>query len=199
MNVVVPGDPTLEAAYVAAARRLEERGAIAITADCGFSIRHQAAIAAAVSVPVALSALLLVPVILRQLPAESKLAILTFDASCCGNELLGIDDPSEQARIVIGGIENKQTWLNEMARPPVATDTTVLQQDVCARVRELRETHPEIGAILLECTMFPRVAESIRRIANLPVYDITTLCRMVMESVSTQLSEVPALAEQATT
>lgn len=196
VNVVVPGDPVLESAYVAAARRLVERGAVAITADCGFSIRHQAAVAAAVSVPVALSALMLVPIILRQLPATAKLAILTFDAACCGRELLGLDDPSEQARVVIGGIENTQAWLNEMAQPPLPTSTAVLQKDVCTRIQDLRETHPEIGAILLECTLFPRVAESIRRFTTLPVYDITTLCRMVMESVSTHSSEASIIADE---
>src|SRR5438309_3552489 len=49
---VVRGDPALEPAFVAAARRLVERGATAISLTCGFSIRHQPALAAAVNVPV---------------------------------------------------------------------------------------------------------------------------------------------------
>lgn len=65
---VVRGDPALEPAYVAAARRLVERGAVAITSTCGFSIRHQAAVAASVNVPVIMSSLLLLPALLRQLP-----------------------------------------------------------------------------------------------------------------------------------
>ncbi|MET4349513.1 hypothetical protein ABIC07_009042 [Bradyrhizobium sp. RT9a] len=55
---VVRGDPGLEPAYVAAARRLVERGAVAISSTCGFSIRHQQAVAASVDVPVAMSSLL---------------------------------------------------------------------------------------------------------------------------------------------
>ncbi|UXN57586.1 hypothetical protein [Phyllobacterium zundukense] len=183
-EVVVRGDPALETPFVAAAQRLAERGASAITADCGFSIRHQAAVAAAVDVPVAMSALMLVSMILRQLPAEAKLAVLTFDATHCGKELLDISDPSEQARVVIGGLERTQTWENEMKRPPEPTDAAILQQDVCACIEKLRQIHPEIRAILLECTMFPRIAQSVRRYTGLPVYDITTLCRMVMESVT---------------
>lgn len=42
METVVRGDPELESAYVTAAQRLVARGAVAISSDCGFSIRHQA-------------------------------------------------------------------------------------------------------------------------------------------------------------
>ncbi|PDT43798.1 hypothetical protein CO661_33045 [Sinorhizobium fredii] len=188
VDVVVPGDPELEPAFIAAAERLVQRGATAITADCGFSIRHQAAVAAAVGVPVALSALMLVPVILRQLPA-GKLAIMTFDATCFGKDLLKIDDPIELGRIVISGVENTQTWVNEMARPPVPTSAEILQADVCSRIHQLREIHPDIGAVLLECTMFPRVAQSVRHFTGLPVYDITTLCRMLMDSTGARATE----------
>ncbi|ESY90379.1 hypothetical protein [Mesorhizobium sp. LNHC229A00] len=182
-DVVVRGDPDLEAPYIASAKRLVERGAVAITADCGFSIRHQAAVAAAVQVPVALSSLLLAPVILRQLPVSAKLAVLTFDASHLETELLGLSDANDLHRVVIGGIENTQTWKNEMQRPPSATDIAVMREEVCTRTDQLREKHPEIGAVLLECTMFPRLAQSVRRNTGLPVFDITTLCRTLMESV----------------
>lgn len=182
-DVVVRGDPSLEGPYIAAAQRLVSRGATAIIADCGFAIRHQAAIAAAVRVQVALSALLLTPMIVRQLSGEAKLAVLTFDTTHCGAELLGLSDPHDISRVVVGGIEKTPTWENEMARPPERTDLNVLREDVCLCVGRLREKHPEIRALLLECTMFPRIACSLRQSTGLPVYDITTLSRMLMESV----------------
>ncbi|ASP89352.1 hypothetical protein CDO26_34090 (plasmid) [Sinorhizobium meliloti] len=183
-DVVVRGDPSLEGPYIAAAQCLVGRGATAITADCGFSIRHQAAIAAAVPVPVAVSALLLTPMIVRQLSGGAKLAVLTFDSTHFGAELLGLSDPGDLSRVVVGGIENTPTWENEMARPPVRTDLSILQEDVCSCVERLREKHPEIQALLLECTMFPRIAQSLRQSTRLPVYDVTTLSRMLMESIA---------------
>ncbi|MER8371035.1 hypothetical protein [Mesorhizobium sp. M1378] len=179
---VIRGDPALEPACLAAARRLVARGAFAITSNCGFFIRHQAAVAAAVKVPVAMSSLLLVPMLLRQLPAAAKLAIVTADSTYCHEDLLGLSDPAERSRVVVGGIEGGKLLQNELMRPPIPTDVADIEEDVAACVARLRAAHPEIAAILFECTAFPLVAPAIRRLTTLPVYDITGLCRMMIAS-----------------
>ncbi|MGF6313386.1 hypothetical protein ABIB82_007541 [Bradyrhizobium sp. i1.8.4] len=181
---VVRGDPALEPAYIAAARRLVERGAIAISSTCGFSIRHQPAVAASVNVPVVMSSLLLLPALLRQLPATAKIAVLTYDSKHCSEDLLGLNDPGELARIVIGGIEGGKFWHDELKRPAPQVDVAAIEADVTACVERLRAALPEIAAILFECAAFPMVAPAVRRIAKLPVYDITDLCRMTMASLA---------------
>ncbi|WP_456828296.1 hypothetical protein [Bradyrhizobium sp. USDA 4518] len=182
---IIRGDPALEPACIAAAQRLVDRGAVAITANCGFFIRHQAAVAAAVNVPVMTSSLLLLPALLRQLPKAAKIALLTADSTHLDEGLLGVDDPIERARVVIGGIEGGELWQNEMKRPPPITDVASVEKDVVACVTRLRVSHPEIAAILFECTAFPMVAPAIRRLTKLPIYDITTLCKMALESIAT--------------
>ncbi|UPJ76883.1 hypothetical protein IVB19_39090 (plasmid) [Bradyrhizobium sp. 187] len=181
---VVRGDPALEPAYVAASRRLVDRGAVVISSTCGFSIRHQRAVAASVGVPVAMSSLLLLPTLLRYVPPVGKIGVLTYDSSHCGEDLLGIDDPGERARIVIGGIEGGKFWHDELKRPPPPIDVASIESGVGARIRSLRDAHPEIVAILFECAAFPMVAPAIRRHAKLPVYDITDLCRLMIASVA---------------
>nr|WP_247475664.1 hypothetical protein [Bradyrhizobium sp. 30] len=181
---VIRGDPSLEPAFIAAARRLVHRGAVAISANCGFSIRHQLAVAGAVNVPVAISSLLLVPSLLRQLPATGKLAVVTADSRNCGEDLLGINDPAERARVVIGGIEEGIFLQNEMKRPPPRTDVADIQADVVACVARLREAHPSIAALLFECTAFPIAAPAIRGATGLPVYDITTVCRLTFAAIA---------------
>lgn len=175
---VIRGDPSLEAAYIAAAKRLVNRGAIAISANCGFTIRHQKAIAEAVDVPVATSSLLLLPVLLRQLPPTGKVAIITADSQCLGVDLLEIDDPADIERVVIGGVEGGRLWQNEMRRPPPRTTPADIESDVLECVRRILEKHSGISALLFECTAFPTVSSSIRRATGFPVYDITSLCRL---------------------
>jgi len=182
-EIVIRGDPALESACIVAARRLVKRGAVAITSNCGFFIRHQEAVAASVNVPVVTSSLLLLPALLRQLPKAAKVAVLTADSTHFGQELLGIDDPAERARVVIGGTEGGELWKNELQRPPPPTDVADIEKDVAACVTRLRAAHPEIAAILFECTGFPLVAPAIRRSTKLPIWDITSLCRLTIASI----------------
>lgn len=182
-DAVIRGDPSLEPVYIAAARALIERGAVAISSNCGFSIRHQGAVAASVNVPVVMSSLLLLPALLRQLPPAAKLAVVTADSTHCGEDLLGISDPGERARVVIGGIEGGKLLQNEMKRPPSPTDVADIQVDVVACVARLRAAYPDIAALLFECTAFPLVTPAIRHMTRLPIYDILTLCRMTMASI----------------
>lgn len=181
---VVRGDSALEPAYVAAAKRLVDRGAIAISSTCGFSIRHQAAVAASVDVPVVMSSLLLLPTLLRQLPPCAKIAVLTYDSMHCEEDLLAIDGPTERARIVVGGIEGSKFWHDELKRPAPPIDVAAIGKDVAGCVARLRAAHQEIAVLLFECAGFPLVAPAIRRMTGLPVYDITSLCRMTIASVT---------------
>ncbi|MGY4281586.1 hypothetical protein ACVWXO_000806 [Bradyrhizobium sp. LM2.7] len=180
---VVRGDPALEPAFIAAAQRLTDRGAVAISSTCGFSVRHQQAVAASVNVPVVMSSLLLLPALLLQLPKLAKIAVLTYDSTCCSEDLLGIDR-AERAKIVIGGIEGGKFWHDELKRPTPPLDVAAIEADVAACIARLRSAHPEIATILFECAAFPIVAPAIRRVTKLPVYSITDLCRLAMASTS---------------
>ena len=72
---------------------------------------------------------------------------------------------------------------NEMRRPPPPTDLADIEEDVVGCVTRLRAAHPGIGALLFECTGFPLVSSTIRDMTGLPVYDITTVCRMTLASL----------------
>src|SRR5262249_34396939 len=87
-NVIGPDDLIREA-YIAAASAMETDGVAAITSNCGFTARFQKDVAASVSIPVALSSLLLVPSMVRLVPPGKKLGILTYDATQLGDVHFG--------------------------------------------------------------------------------------------------------------
>ena len=81
VDKIVPAKaPPLIEDFVAAGNRLIARGADAITTGCGFLVLNQAELAARLPVPVATSALLLIPTLMQLLPTEKRLGVLTFSA-----------------------------------------------------------------------------------------------------------------------
>ncbi|MET4359253.1 hypothetical protein ABIC08_009230 [Bradyrhizobium sp. RT9b] len=183
-DVAMRGDPALEPATIAAAQRLVERGAVAISSNCASFIRLQEAISVAVNVPVATSSLLLVPALLGQLPSTAKIAVLSADSRCSSERVHRLLDSTQRARLVIGGIEGGTLWQNEMNRPPVYTETADIEADVSSCVSGLLAADPQLTAILFECTAFLPISPAIRRMTNLPVYDIASVCRMTMEAAN---------------
>lgn len=192
IRIVVPGatperillaDPTLAEGYVEVARELERRGARAITADCGLAVQFQTAVADAVSVPAALSTLLLAPAILGMLPAERRLGIIVGDKEHFGadhHRWSGIDPADE--RVVIHGMDGTRT-MRAWNTPEHTTDWGVVAEEASACGADLLADHPEVSHVLLECTGLPPVAERLRAETGLPIVDWNTLCRTLATSV----------------
>ena len=57
------------------------------------------------------------------------------------------------------------------------------EQDVVAAGIELVRSHPEVGAIVLECTNMPPYTADIQRETGRPVFDIVTLVTMVHDAL----------------
>ncbi|MGY3372047.1 hypothetical protein ACVWZL_009172 [Bradyrhizobium sp. GM2.4] len=184
------GDPTLVQPYIAAARRLLEQGAVAIGSNCGFAIRYQAAVAAAVDVPVMMSTLVLLPSLLRQLAPSAVVGVVTSDATLFAEDLLGVTDPVERARVAVIGIEGGKMARNSAMNRP--TEPAEIEEDVASCVTRLLETNPKVAALLFTCTLFPLITPGIRRKFRVPIYDISTACRLALETVvSTGLVHAP--------
>src|SRR5436190_5856404 len=86
--VVRRGAEGLLPAFVAGARALEREGVGAITTNCGFLVKYQRHLAAAVTVPVFTSSLLLVPLVHRMLPPGRRVGIMTVNAATLAPEHL---------------------------------------------------------------------------------------------------------------
>jgi hypothetical protein len=78
--VVREGARELLPAFIEGAKLLEREGVRAITTNCGFLAKFQRELAAAVTVPVFTSSLMLVPMVYRMLPPGKAVGVLTVDA-----------------------------------------------------------------------------------------------------------------------
>jgi Asp/Glu/hydantoin racemase len=159
--------------FLEAAQELEAAGVDVVTTNCGFLILLQQEIQARLGVPFLSSSLLQVPWVQALLPPGSSVGVLTIEAAALSDAHLqaaGIDPGTVTVRGLDGGTFNEQ----------ILDDHLELDVDRCrdeheTAARELVAEHPEIGAIVLECTNMPPYADAIREATGLPVYDLTTL------------------------
>jgi hypothetical protein len=178
-RVVREGDPALLEGFVQGARTLEASGVLAITTSCGFLAMFQRQLAEAVRIPVFASALQMVPLVSRMLGPDRAVGILTVEGRALGPRHLAGAGVTEDIPVVIWGLERGHAFAPVLLDNELELDIDAARRENVEAAREMVERHPEVGAIVLECTNMPPYAAAIREATGLPVFDITTLIRMV--------------------
>jgi hypothetical protein len=157
-------------AFKDAARDLVDQGADGITTNCGFLSLFQAELAAHVGVPVATSSLMQASAIQALLPAGKRVGILTIDANALtsahlaaanvptGTPVFGTEGGCEFTRAILGNEER--------------LDCAAAEADLLAAGHTLVAQHPEIGAVLLECTNMAPYSRALALAIKRPVFDV---------------------------
>jgi Asp/Glu/hydantoin racemase len=181
--VVRRGAEGLLDAFVAGARALEAEGVGAITTNCGFLIKYQAQLAAAVRVPVFTSTLLMVPLVHRMLPPGRRVGIMTVNAGTLGPEHLTGAGIGADVPLAVIGMETEKEFTRALLDNELELDVDLAREEHVRVARRLVSEHPDIGAIVLECTNMPPYAADIQRETGRPVFDIVTLVTMVHDAL----------------
>jgi Asp/Glu/hydantoin racemase len=191
-RVVRHGQQELLPAFIEGARALEREGVRAVTTNCGFLAKFQSEVAASVSIPVFTSSLMLVPLVHRMLPPGKAVGIMTVDASSLRPEHFTGAGITRDIRTVVAGMETEKEFTRVLLDDQLELDVDAARQEHLTVARRMLVAHPEIGAIVLECTNMPPYRAELQAATGLPVFDITTLVRMVHDAVSQGLSPRPA-------
>jgi hypothetical protein len=174
-RLIEDGDLSLTGRVIEAAKALEDAGVRAITSDCGYMLHFQEQVAAAVSVPVMLSSLLQLPFIDALLGPSQAIGVVCANRRRLTPDLLAKAHPHPRRPVHIAGLEDKPNF-----RAPVLDETDTLDSDkieaeVVETALKLTEEHPEIGAMLLECSNLPPYAAAVARATGRPVFDFVTM------------------------
>jgi len=173
-KVVLKGAEGLLQDFLDAASELVSLGAEAITTNCGFLSLFQRELAAHVQVPVATSALIQVPWVQATLPPGNRVGVITVSGSSLtprhleaagvplDTPFVGTERGREFFRVLILGEKEDM-------------DVARAEQDILDAGHALMQSHPDIGAIVLECTNMPPYASALREAVGVPVYDIYSL------------------------
>jgi len=172
-RVVIDADRSLLQPFIAAAQALEAEGVAAISTSCGFLALFQQELQAAVAVPVWTSSLLLVAELEATLPAGRRVGVVTAAAASLTPAHLAAAGAAEDTPVE--GLSPDSAFHATLLDNRPELDAGLAEAATVAAALRLAHRHPELGAIVLECTNMPPYAEAVRAATGLPVHDITTL------------------------
>jgi Asp/Glu/hydantoin racemase len=158
--------------FVAGAEELVRLGAEAITTNCGFLSLFQGELATRLGVPVATSSLLQVPLVERLLPPGKRAGVITVDAEALSEaHLAAAGCAADTPRV---GPERGRELTRVLLGNEERLDTSLAEADMLEAGERLLKRHPEVGAIVLECTNMGPYAAALQRHLGLPVHDIVS-------------------------
>src|SRR6266853_1102754 len=150
--VVRRGQQELLPSFIEGARALEREGVRAVTTNCGFLAKFQSEVAVSVSIPVFTASLMLGPLVHRMLPPKKAVGIMTVDASSLRPDHFTGAGITKDIPVVIAGMETEKEFTRVLLDDQLELDVEVARQEHLTVARRMLAAHPEIGALVLECT-----------------------------------------------
>jgi len=181
-RVVRHGAQGMFDAFLAAARDLVRDGADGITTNCGFLSLFQRDLADALGVPVATSSLMQVAGVNALLGPGRRAGILTISASTLTPAHLaaaGVPDGTP-----IGTTEGGREFTRVILGDEEELDVELAREDNVEAARALARAHPDLGALVLECTNMVPYAADIRAATGLPVFSIFSFIRWFQQGLT---------------
>lgn len=172
---VFDSDPKLTPYIIDAARELEAQGVKGITSDCGFLLNYQDAVTASVSVPVFLSSLLQLPFVASLLNPSQGIAIVAANGKSLTPKLLSRAGYSGQNPLILKGLDDQPIFGGTVTGGCLELNTELLEQEVVQIATKLKFNNPNLGSILLECSMLPPYSAAVQKATQLPVFDFITM------------------------
>jgi aspartate/glutamate racemase len=168
--------------FIQGAQELEKEGVRAITTNCGFLALFQKEMASAVNIPVFTSSLMQVPLAYLMIKPSQKVGIITIHAKSLTQKHLSCVG-ADKIPHVIYGTEGEEEFSRVILDDEMELDVDKSRDELVRVSKRMLLEHPEVGAVVLECTNMPPYAPAIQKVINLPIFDIYTLVIMVYHSV----------------
>lgn len=170
-----------------AIQTLEDAGCTAITSDCGLFIWMQQFAREQTQKQIIMSPLVFLSSMLQSSGQKNKIAIFTskgksirylLKSKHMNKFLLGY-----RKRLIIVGCDEQKYGIVDGFEAIEAGDTVDVKKvkiGIRNVARNVLKKHPDVKAILVECTEMPAYSDSIREETNLPVFDAITVCDQLM-------------------
>ena len=169
---------------IAGVKELAGEGVRAVVTCCGFFSLVQDLLVKEVDVPVFTSPLMLVPLISRLIGPEREIGIITASKELLTKPFFEAVGVKETHPVVIAGLEkSSEFYATHMGGPKEDLDVDLLRSEVVEIALCLTASHPQMGALLLECTTLPSFSLDVQEATGLPVFDYICFINMLYQAV----------------
>lgn len=168
--------------FIDAAQELVEDGCTGITTNCGFLSLFQRELAEALDVPVATSSLMQAAQIQAMLPATQRVGILTINAQTLSQKHL--DAAGVPGGTPVMGTEGGSEFTRAILNDEAQLDVSAARQDMIEASLSFQQRHPELGALLFECTNMIPYAADVQEATGLPVFSVYNLASWFQQSLA---------------
>jgi len=165
-----------------AAKKLESMGCRAIAAECGYFAYFQKDIAGYVDVPVFMSSLLQVPFAQGLIGPDKVVGILAAREEQLTQAHLNAVGIQPGSNYVISGAEGDgrceeftHLWYEPERTDPPGAYFEKAEKEILAVAVAFLNDHPNMGAMMLECTGMQPFARTIQREIDIPIFSWGTL------------------------
>ncbi len=174
-TVITHPDDAVCDRMLAICRDLKEEGILAVTTSCGFNAIFQQRLAAQAGLPVFSSALLQIPFIRSMIGPDKKILVMTANRASLKEAHFAACGVNDVSHLVICGLEDAPEWSKNFQDPKAPMDMIKVEMEIIGHAKQAVADHPDIAAVLLECTDLPPFAEEIRAAVHLPVFDFVSM------------------------
>jgi Asp/Glu/hydantoin racemase len=176
-------DSQLLEPFLDGALELEKRGVRLITTSCGFLGPFQPHISEAVKIPVVTTSLIQVPTVSAMIGRNRKVAILVERAHLLTeSHFRAVGWSSHDFRVVVHGMPVGSYFPEVFIGNRPEADIERLEQDIRELGESLIRAHPDVGAVVCECTNFVPFNHALQEVVRVPVFDIVTVVHSVCEA-----------------
>jgi hypothetical protein len=122
-----------------------------------------------------MSSLLQLPMIAARLAPARPIAVITADSKNLKPQFLARAGIATANSLIIRGLQDKPEFKTAVFDEKGSIDATQVEAEVVSTVRDIAREHPDLGAILFECSMLPPYARAVQDAVGLPVFDFVTM------------------------
>lgn len=173
-------EATLQA-FLSAAHELERQGAAAITTTCGLFAIFQEAAVKELKVPVFTSPLMLIPMVSAMIGPHRRVGVVT----AAGDKIFkhdflrqsGVADTTPLAVAAVDACPEFLEVIRTQRKPHLNSQD--FEDQLTDEVKAMLKRHPDVGALVLECSDIPPYARRLAVETGLPVFDFTAMAALV--------------------